>query len=54
MVEEELESIKGLLILLLLKSNVRYEAISEVTGIKVKTLQNKFPMSKIIKDGKDD
>jgi hypothetical protein len=51
--KEELESIKELLILLLLRSNVKYEAISEVTGIKVKTLKNRFPMSKIIKGGKD-
>ena len=54
MEDEKLESIKELLILLLLRSNVSYEAISEATGIKVKTLKNRFPMSKIIKGGKDD
>ncbi|MDE1765074.1 MAG: hypothetical protein KGI27_02245 [Thaumarchaeota archaeon] len=54
MEKEELESIKDLLILLLLRSNVSYEAISDVTGIKTKTLKNRFPMSKIVRGSKDD
>lgn len=53
MESKDLESIKELLVLLLLRSNVSYEAISEATGINVKTLKNRFPMSKVVKGGKD-
>ena len=54
MAKDELETIRDLLILLLLKSNVSYEVISEVTGTKTKTLKNRFPIGKIIRNDKDD
>jgi len=47
MQEEEFNTLKDMMTLLLLKSGVSYEAIAEATGSNVKTLQNRFPMSKI-------
>lgn len=43
----EFETIRDLLILLLVKSGVSYEAIAEATGSSSKTIQNKFPVSKV-------
>jgi DNA-binding NarL/FixJ family response regulator len=47
MEKEEFETVRDLLILLLLKSGVSYEAIAEVTGSNVKTIQNRFPIGSI-------
>jgi len=47
---KELESIKNLLIISLLKSGVKAEAIEDATGIKAKTIRNKFPLKKILSD----
>lgn len=47
MEKQEFETLRDLLVLLLLKSGVSYEAIANVTGSNVKTIQNKFPISGI-------
>jgi hypothetical protein len=44
---KELESIKNLLIISLLKSDVTPEAIAMATGIPVGTLRRKFQMKSI-------
>jgi len=48
---KELESIKNLLIISLLKSGVKAEAIENATGIKAKTIKNRFPKKLI--EGKE-
>lgn len=47
--EKQLEGIQDLLVLLLLKSGVSYEAIAEVRGVNAKTLRNRFPIGKIVR-----
>ncbi len=48
---KELESIKNLLIISLLKSGVKAEAIENATGINAKTIKNRFPKKLI--EGKE-
>ena len=47
MEKKEFETLRDLMILLLLKSGVSYEVIASVTDSNVKTLQNKFPLKNI-------
>jgi len=49
MEKEELETLRDLLVLLLLKSGVSYEAIAEVIKTNPKTLKNKFPLGKLVR-----
>ncbi|MDV3278689.1 MAG: hypothetical protein LYZ69_09555 [Nitrososphaerales archaeon] len=44
MEQEQYETLRDLLILLLIKSGVSHEAIANVTGLNVKTIQNRFPL----------
>ena len=46
----DLELIKKLLILGLLKSGVSPEAIADVTCVAAKTIRNTYPMRKILKE----
>jgi DNA-binding CsgD family transcriptional regulator len=46
---ELMETLRDLLVLLLLKSGVSYESIADVTGLSAKTLRNRFPIGKIIR-----
>jgi len=48
---EDSEAIKNLLVISLLKDGVDAEIIGKVTGMKEKTIRNKFPM-KLIKNQK--
>lgn len=45
--DDEFATLRDLMILLLLKSGVSYEAIAKVTQSNVKTLQNTFPLKTI-------
>jgi hypothetical protein len=47
MEKKEFEMLRDLMILLLIKSGVSYEAIASVTGTNVKTVQNRFPLKSI-------
>jgi len=47
MEKKEFETLRDLLTLLLLRSGVSYEAIAEVVDSNAKTLQNRFPISKV-------
>ncbi len=47
--ETQLEILNDLLVLLLLKSGVSYEAIAEVTRSNPKTLRNRFSISKLVR-----
>ena len=49
MEKEQFETIRDLLIILLVKSGVKHEAIAEATTLDVKYLKNKYPLSKITK-----
>ena len=49
--KEEFETIRDLLVLLLLKSGVSYESIADVTGDNPKTLRNRFPITKLVRKG---
>jgi hypothetical protein len=49
MEKDEFETLRNLLVLLLLKSGVSYEAIADSTGDSPKTLRNKFPLGKIVR-----
>jgi len=49
MEKNEFITIRDLLVLLLLKSGVSYEAIAKVTGENPKTLRNNFPLSKLVR-----
>jgi hypothetical protein len=44
-----LESIRDLLVLLLLKSGASYEAVADVLGSNPKTLRNRFPIGRIVR-----
>ncbi len=48
--EEKFETIRDLLIILLLKSGVKHEAVAEATHLDLKYLKNKFPLSKISRE----
>lgn len=47
--KEDSAVLRDLLILLLLKSGVSYEAIGEVIHSNPKTIANRFPLSKIVR-----
>jgi hypothetical protein len=47
--KKQYETIRDLLIVLLLKSGVKHEAIAEVTDLDLKYLKNKYPLSKIVR-----
>ena len=49
MEEDQFRIIQDLLILLLIKSGVSYEAIAEVTHVNVKTIQNRFPIGTVMR-----
>jgi hypothetical protein len=51
--EKELELIKELLIISLIKQDVSYEAISKATGVKSKTLKNRYPLKMVNKSNKE-
>ncbi len=50
---KELETLRELLIVSLLRQDVSYEAISKATGINTKTLKNRYPL-KMIKRRKNE
>jgi DNA-binding NarL/FixJ family response regulator len=47
--KQEFETLRDLIILLLVKSGVSYEAIAEVTDSSAKTIQNRFPLAKVVR-----
>ena len=47
--KEQFETVRDLLVLLLLKSGVSHEAIAEVIQTNPKTLRNRFPMGKLVR-----
>jgi DNA-binding NarL/FixJ family response regulator len=49
MEKEQFETVRDLLVLLLLKSGISHEAIAEVIGTNPKTLKNRFPMGKLVR-----
>jgi hypothetical protein len=49
MEQAQFETLQDLLVLLLLKSGVSYEAIADVVGGTPKTLKNRFPIGKIVR-----
>jgi len=47
--KEQFETLRDLVILMLLKSGVSHEAIAEVVGGNSKTLRNRFPIGKLVR-----
>ena len=49
MEKEQFETLRDLMVLLLLKSGVSYDAIADIIGGTPKTLKNRFPIGKIMR-----
>ena len=50
MEKKQFETIRDLLIILLIKSGVKYEAIAEATDLDLKYLKNAYPLTKISRE----
>jgi len=48
--KDQFEMIRDLMIILLIKNGVKYEAIAEATDLDLKYLKNKYPLSKISRE----
>ncbi|MGD0477740.1 MAG: hypothetical protein ABSB29_06200 [Nitrososphaerales archaeon] len=49
MEQREFDALKNLMMLSLLRAGVSYEAIADATDSNVKTIRNRFPMSRVVR-----